>query len=81
MSMQERSLRHAPDYLPEGSIGDAVPSTREHFASELLLFRILWGSGDAPVVVDFVLADCLDDLVGIPGCWGEVLAEKMVYTC
>lgn len=78
--MQEGTLGHAPDYLPEGGIGDAIPSTREHLACELLLFRILWGSGDAPVVVDFVLADCLDDFVGIPGCWGEVLAEEVVYS-
>lgn len=79
--MQQRTLGHAPDYLPEGSIGNAVPGTREHLAGELLLFRILRGSGDAPVVVDFVLADCLDDFVGIPGCWGEVLAEEVVYAC
>lgn len=78
--MQQRALGHTPDYMPEGGVCDTVPSTREHLACKLLLFRLLWGSRNAPVIVDFILADRLDNLVGIPGCWGEVLAEEMVYT-
>jgi len=79
--VQQGTLGHAPNDLPEGGVGDTVPGTREHLAGELLKFFLLWGSGNTPVVVDFILADCFDNSVCFPGCWGEVLAEEVVCGC